>query len=398
MSEHLLLNNIYQDKLLYRFQHTEVYYPKEKVFHELFEEQVAESPDNIALVLKDKKISYRGLNERSNQLAKVLRDNGVEPDQVVGLIVDDNPIEIITGMISILKSGGAFLPIDKNFPKERIEYLIRDSSLSILLKKGEFQNEFRFDGTVINLDDKSLFVGDSSNLENINRPNDLAYVMYTSGSTGLPKGVQIEHTSIVNQIYGFEKLYPFDSSLNHILLAPFTFDPSVQQVFLPLTSGGKLFLVPKSVKHNIKELWELIVSNKIDILNTVPSLMSLLLDHAGGYNDLHFKYIILAGEIFSKNLYLRLRDTISAEKIINIYGPTEATINTTLYECKPEEMNGIVPIGKPLMNYGVFILDEQWRLTPAGIPGEICISGVGLARGYLNNKKLTEEKFVDNPY
>jgi aspartate racemase len=398
MSEQLLLNDIDQNKLLYQFNDTKVDYPKEKVFHDLFEEQAVKTPDNIAVVYKDEKLSYRELNERSNQLARILRVNGVGPEQVVGLMVDDNSIEMVIGIISILKAGGAFLPIDQDFPKERIEYIFKDSSISVLLSTGELKNEIQFEGKVVNPEDKSLFDGDGSNLEKINCPNDLAYVIYTSGSTGNPKGVQIEHTSIVNQIFGLEKLYPFNSSLNHILLAPFTFDPSVQQVFLPLTSGGKLFLVPKSVKHNVKELWEFIVSNKIDIVNTVPSLMSLLLDHAAECDELHFKYIILAGESFSKNLYTRLRDTISADKIINIYGPTEATINTTLYECKLDEVNDTIPIGKPLMNYAVFILDELWELTPIGIPGEICISGVGLARGYLNNKVLTEEKFVDNPY
>lgn len=398
MPEQLISNDIDQNKLLYLFNNTGADYPKEKVFHELFEEQAAKTPDNIAVVFKDKKLSYRMLNEKSNQLARVLRASGVGPEQIVGIMVDDNSVEIVIGIISILKAGGAFLPIDQDFPRERIEYIFQDSSISVLLKKGQLQNEIQFGGKVINLEDESLFSGDSSNPEKINHPNDLAYVIYTSGSTGKPKGVQIEHTSIVNQIFGLEKLYPFDSSLNHILLAPFTFDPSVQQVFLPLTSGGKLFLVPKSVKHNVKELWEFITSNKIDIVNTVPSLMSLLLDHADEHANLHFKYIIVAGESFSKNLYLRLRNTLSADKVINIYGPTEATINTTLYECKQEEENGTIPIGKPLMNYSVFIMDEEWILTPVGIPGEICISGIGLARGYLNNKKLTEEKFVENPY
>jgi amino acid adenylation domain-containing protein len=398
MPEQLLLNHLEQNNLLSQFYNAKAYYPIEKLFHELFEEQAAATPDNIVLIFKDKKLSYRDLNARSNQLARILRANGVKPDQIVGLFVEDNFIEMVTGMISILKAGGSFLPIDQDFPAERIEYLIRDSKLSILLKKGKFKNEFRFKGKIINLDDGYLFTGNSSNLKKINHPNDVAYVIYTSGSTGKPKGVQIEHTSIVNQIYGLKKLYLFESSLNHILLAPFTFDPSIQQVFLPLTTGGKLFLVPNQVKHNVKELWEFIVSNRIDIINTVPSLMNLLLDHSNGYDDLQFRYIILAGESFPKNLYLRLRDKISAEKIINIYGSTETTINTTLYECKPEELNGTIPIGKPLMNYSVFILKEDWQVAPVGIPGEICVSGAGLARGYLNNKKLTEEKFVDNPY
>jgi amino acid adenylation domain-containing protein len=398
MKQQPLLNEKDRHKLLYEFNDTKAEYPRDKVLQELFEEQVEKTPNNLSLIFKGKKLTYRQLNERSNQLARRLKERGVNPDQIVGLMVDDSPIEMILGIISILKAGGAFLPIDPEYPKDRIEYMMEDSNVGLLLTQTNLKDKIHFEGEVINLENQSLFTRDSSNLGKINQSNDLAYVIYTSGSTGKPKGVQIEHTSIVNQIYGLEKIYTFDSSLHHILLAPFTFDPSVQQIFLPLTSGGKLFLVSKSSKYNMAELSDFVVSNHIDILNTVPSLMNVLLDQINGYDDLHFKYIILAGEVFTKNLYLRLRESLSAEKIVNIYGPTEATINTTLYECKLEEANSTIPIGKPLMNYNVFILDEHQNLLPIGVPAEICISGVGLTRGYLNNPELTAEKFVANPF
>jgi aspartate racemase len=385
-------------QLLVEFNSTKAEYPKDKLLYELFEEQADKTANQLAVILKDKSLTYKKVNERSNQLARTLRGRGVGPDQLVGLMVGDHSIEMIIGMISILKAGGAFLPLDPEFPKERIEYMIADSNIAALLIQGKLRDEIRFKGEIIDLNDESSFAGDCSNLENINQSKDLAYVIYTSGSTGKPKGVQVEHRSIVNQIVGLEKRYTFDSSLHHILLAPITFDPSVQQIFLPLTSGGKLFLVSKSTKQNIKELWDFIVSNQIDIVNTVPSLMNVLLDHTNGNDGLNFKYVILAGEVFPKHLYLRLRESLSAEKIINIYGPTEATINTTLYECKAEETNTTIPIGKPLMNYNVLILDEHQNMVPIGADGEICISGVGLARGYLNNPELTAEKFVGNPF
>ena len=396
--EQPLLNEKNRDQLLYEFNDTRTEYPKDKVLQELFEEQVEKTPNNLAVIFKDRKLTYRELNEQSNQLASTLRERGVNPDQIVGLIVDDSSIEMTIGMISILKAGGAFLPIDPEYPKDRIDYMIEDSNVAILLTQTNLKDKIHFEGEVINLEDQSLFAGECSNLGKINQPNHLAYVIYTSGSTGKPKGVQIEHTSIVNQIFGLEKIYTFDTALHHILLASFTFDPSVQQIFLPLTSGGQLFLVSKSTKFNTMELLDFIVSNEIDIINTVPSLMNVLLDHTDSYDDLHFKYIILAAEVFSKNLYLRLKESLSAETIINIYGPTEATINTTLYECELKEANSTIPIGKPLMNYNVLILDEHQSLLPIGVPGEICISGVGLARGYLNNPELTAEKFVVNPF
>jgi aspartate racemase len=398
LSKQPLLNEKERNQVLNEFNNTKTEYPENKVLQDLFEEQVEKTPNKIAASFKDKKLTFRELNERSNQLARKLRERDVSPDKTVGLLVDDNSIEMIIGMIGILKAGGAFLPLDLEYPKDRIEYMIKDSNVDILLSQNELKDRVSFKGEIINLENESFFTGECTNLESANKPNDLAYVIYTSGSTGKPKGVQVEHTSIVNQIVGLETLYRFDSSLNHILLASFSFDPAVQQIFLPLTSGGKLYLVPKSIRFNLKELLDFIVSNQIEIVNTVPSLMNALLDQIDGYDDLRFRYIILAGEIFSKNLYERLREILSAEKIINIYGPAEATINTTLYECELKEKGSTIPIGKPLMNYNVLILDEHQNLLPVGIPGEICISGVGLARGYINNPELTVEKFVANPF
>ncbi len=395
MHEQLVIKNLDTD---IRFPNTTSDYPTELTFHELFEEQVVNTPNNSAVVFNGTKLTYFELNKKSNQLARLLRSKGVGPEKIVGLLVSDNTIEMVIGMIGVLKAGGAFLPIDSSFPKDRIEFIINDSDAVLLLTQGESKEINSLGIECINLENQSVYSGEYSDLEKINDPKNLVYVFYTSGSTGKPKGVQIEHTSIVNQIYGLEKRYSFNSSLRHILLAPFTFDPAVQQIFLPLTSGGTLFLVSKSTKHNLKELWEFILSNKIDIVNTVPSLMSVLLDQAGSRNGLHFRYIILAGETFSKNLYLRINEKLYVDKIINIYGPTEATINTTLYECNQKEINNSIPIGKPLMNYNVLILDDQQNLVPVGTGGEICISGVGLARGYLNNSELTKEKFVPNPF
>ena len=219
MRQQPVLSEKDQYQLLYEFNDTKAEYPKDKMLHELFEEQVKKTPDHLAVIFKDKKLTYRELNERSNQLARRLRERGVRPDQIVGLMVDDNSIEMIIGMISILKAGVAFLPIDPDYPKERIEYMIKDSNVAVLLTQADLRDKIRLEGEVINLEDRSLFAGDYSNLEIINQSKDLAYVIYTSGSTGKPKGVQIEHTSIVNQIFGLEKRYTFDSSLHSPFLS-----------------------------------------------------------------------------------------------------------------------------------------------------------------------------------
>lgn len=396
-SKDMSLNEKDRDQVLYKFNDTKAKYPKDKVIHELFEEQVEKIPNDVAVVFENKKITYKELNERSNQLARILRERNIKPDQAVGLMVDIS-IEMIIGMISILKAGGAFLPIDPEYPKDRIKYMSENSNIVLLLTQTKVKDKIHFEREIINLENKSLFTGECSNLAKINQSEDLVYICYTSGSTGNPKGVQIQHNSLVNQIFGLKQRYNFNSSLGHILLAPFTFDPSVQQIFLPLISGGKLFLISKQIKNELPELLDFIVTNQIDIINTVPSIMNVLLNHVNNDNNLHFKYVILAGEVFPKNLYLRLKKSFSVEKIINIYGPTEATINTTLYECKLKETNSTIPIGKPLMNYKVLILNEHQNLVPIGVPGEIYISGVGLARGYVNNPELTAEKFIINPF
>ena len=230
---------------------------------------------------------------------------------------------------------------------------------------------------------------------------DLAYIIYTSGSTGKPKGVMIEHRSIVNQIYGFDQLLYRDCMLNHVLMAPFTFDPSVQHVFSPLSYGATLFLLPREIKDDPERLAVVLRDKNIGMFDAVPSQIDVLVETVKDLNGIELKYILLAGEVFSKNLYFKIRDNLAVETVFNVYGPTEAAINTTMYKCSDkelEEMYHSVPIGKPLMNYKVFLLDADMSLLPIGVPGEMMIGGDGVARGYINNPELTHQSFVPNPF
>lgn len=405
--------------LLLEFNDTAVDFPVEKTLHGLFEDQVVRSPQRSALQFADRHLTYRQLDSDAEHLEDKIRTAGVQPGHIVGLAVDIG-LAMAIGVTAILKAGGAYLPIDPDHPIERKKFILQDSSAQLLLiDRSLAEDEVKFDSPgvkTIFIDEISgrhqasavkksqvkseilgLSVGQVSELS-ISQARSLAespaYVIYTSGTTGRPKGVLVQHRNIVNQLYGLQKRYAFAVGLHHILLAPFTFDPSVQQIFLPLISGGKLHLTPKSLKEDPAALFFYIVSRQMGIVNTVPSLMDLLLEQTDDYKGIRFQYVILAGEVFSLGLYRKLKDRLQVETLINIYGPTEAAINTTLYECGQEETG--IPIGKPLMNYKVLLLDKYLNLLPIGAVGEICISGAGIAGGYLNQPELTQERFVFN--
>ncbi|MCK5058171.1 MAG: AMP-binding protein, partial [Candidatus Aminicenantes bacterium] len=228
----------------------------------------------------------------------------------------------------------------------------------------------------------------------VNRPSDLAYIIYTSGSKGLPKGVLIGNNNLVNQVTGLQKRFAFDASLNYMLLAAFTFDVSVMHIFLPLITGARLFLIDEETRKDPNKLWQFVYQKKIDILNIVPAYMKILLDHIEK-GKIHLKYLFVGGDVFDAELLRGLRKTFDTEHIINIYGPTETTINATLYPCRDVEKGATIPIGKPVKNYRVYILDKDMQPQPIGVAGELYITGDGLARGYLNNPELTAEKFIE---
>ncbi|WP_191559492.1 non-ribosomal peptide synthetase [Metabacillus idriensis] len=381
--------------LLTELNQTNIDLTNVSLLHQLLEEQAKKTPDKIAVVENEKKISYRVLNEKANQLARTLKSVGVGSECVIGVIVQPT-VEVIIAISAILKAGAAYCPIDPEFPKDRVLQIFTESGIDVLLSPKEYLSLFTFEGNMINISDPDVYIGDNTNLIPSSLPNNLAYVIYTSGSTGKPKGVMIEHRNIVNQVLGLTQLYSFDDTQNHILMAPFTFDPSIQQVFLPLSTGGTLHLVPNRVKTDPKSFWELIQTSEINVINTVPSLMELLLEQNDSVKH-QIQYLILAGEVFTFDLAKRLEQKLEIEKLINIYGPTEATINTTLYEFDSKSCNNqVVPIGKPLLNYQVYVLDSQHRLLPFGVTGELFIGGTGLARGYMHNRELTETTFVTN--
>jgi amino acid adenylation domain-containing protein/thioester reductase-like protein len=391
-------------QLLYEFNDEKMEYPKDKLLHELFEEKVENTPDNIALVFQDKHLSYRAFNNSTNQLAKVLRKKGIVSECIAGIMVDRS-IEMLMAIMAVLKAGGAYLPINPSYPAERVRYLLKDSNSRLLLTQDQYLETVEFDREKIKLDDKSLYRGDNQNLEIVNIATDLAYIIYTSGSTGQPKGVMIQHASAVNTLMALYDKYPLEETDTYLLKTSFMFDVSVSEVFGWFWGGGRLSILDPGGEKDPLMMIDKIEEEKITHINFVPSMFNLfvnVLDQQNFSKLSGLKYIFLAGEAIWADSIVKFRKFKSNVVTENIYGPTEATIYASRYPVDQWGGVGSIPIGIPMDNTKLYILgsndDKHPGLKPRGIPGELAISGIGLARGYLNRPELTSEKFIDNPF
>ncbi len=407
LSELELLSAEEKRIILHEFNDSAISYPRDKTIQELFETHVEKTPENIAIKYKNERLTYQELNEISNQLARVLRKKGIKPDNLVGIMLERS-IEMMIGILGILKSGGAYLPINPDYPTDRIHYLLKDSSAKLLLTQEkfiQFSETFNYEGEVINLENKSLSQGDKTNLDNVNSPEDLAYIIYTSGSTGMPKGVLIEHVSAINTLLTLNKKYPLDASDTYLLKTSFMFDVSVSEIFGWFWGGGSITVLEPGGEKDPQLILDSIESDRITHLNFVPSMFNLFVNVLDSQNIAKMrslKYIFLAGEAIWPDSIIKFRYLDSKVIIENIYGPTEASIYATRFPLAKWKRLGCVPIGVPIDNTKLFILSSEssslLALKGVGIPGELCISGIGLARGYLNRPELTAEKFADNPF
>jgi len=396
-----ILSEQERNQILYEFNNTKVDYPKDKTIHELFEAQAEKTPGNIAVVFKDKKLTYRELNEKANSLARVLRDKGIKADSIVGIMVERS-LEMIIGIMGILKAGGAYLPIDPSYPKERIEYMLKDSESRALLGRSALTEAIEFDGEIIDLFSEDLFNEDSSNLGKINNSTNLAYVIYTSGTTGKPKGAMLEHINLNNFIHCFSRQFDkgFDSGDKVLALTNYVFDVSVCEFFVSLINGSTLVINDKHKTFDPEEISKLIVHNEITFTYIPPSLLTNVYEELKRYRtDVRLKKLLVGVESIKGETLNKFYDLFKDIEIINGYGPTEATICSTFYKVNGnEEENKAISIGKTIGNTRIYILDKEMRLKPVGVMGEIFISGSALGRGYLNRPELTAEKFVDNPF
>lgn len=381
-----------KNDLIYGWNNTEVDYPRNKTVVELFEEQVSKNPDNTALIYEKQKLTYSQLNQAANQVARKLRLQGVGPESIVGLLMERSS-EMIIAMLAVLKAGGAYLPLDSNYPRERIEFVLEDSQASLVITKHR-NPELGSRYPHVTWDELLANDEDGSNLPHQNTPSNAAYVIYTSGSTGKPKGVIIEHHSVVNFFTAMEQQIDLQDKKVLVLTNP-AFDIFVFETLLPLVKGETLVIANQEQQLIPVALADLIRQHKVNILQCTPSRMQMLL------SDNHFAPalktitdIVLGGEPFPETLLQKIKSICSA-RIFNGYGPTEATVYATFKDVTRDDH---ITIGKPVSNTRVYILDDKKQPVAVDVAGQLFIAGEGLARGYLYRPELTEERFLPDPF
>ncbi|TGV30499.1 amino acid adenylation domain-containing protein, partial [Mesorhizobium sp. M00.F.Ca.ET.186.01.1.1] len=364
--------------------------------HQLVEEQAARTPDEVAVVYEEYALTYRELNARANQLARLLRSHGTGPDTLIGIMVDRSP-GMVVGMLAVLKAGGAYTPIDPSYPPERIQYMLSDSQAPTLLTQRHLQELAAYQGEIIDVDEEAIYTGDDTNLDNVAGKDDLAYVIYTSGSTGNPKGVMISHQAICNHMLWMRETFPLTTEDAVLQKTPFSFDASVWEFYLPLITGGQLVLAKPDGHRDIAYMTRLIRDEKITTLQMVPSLLDLVMTDPGWSACTSLQRVFCGGEALTPALVSRFYETQQAQ-LINLYGPTETTIDATYWPCPRQQEYSAIPIGKPIDNVRLYVVNASNQLQPVGVAGELCIAGDGLARGYWQREELTKASFVDNPF
>ncbi len=380
-----------KQKLLYEFNNTDRNYPKDMTVQELFEEQVKKTPDNIALVFKEEKMTYREMNNRVNALATVIRNRGVKPDEIVGIMIDRS-FEMIIGILAILKAGGAYMPLDSNYPEDRLNYMIEDSKCRIVLMQKSNTNKLKFEGEYVYIEDQKIPSKDIPNPKNICKSNNLAYLIYTSGSTGQPKGVMVEQHGLSNLKVYFEDGLGITEKDRITQFFSCSFDASVWEIFMAMLTGATLYIMTKDIIDNYIKFENFLNVSGITVTSVPPSYLTNI-----NPDNVHtLKMLVTGGSSITLSLVKKWCKKVT---YINSYGPTESTVCATEWKCeKDDEDTEIIPIGKPVTNTKIYILNQFNKLQPIGAVGEICISGDSLARGYLGKSKLTREKFVPCPF
>ena len=392
-------------RILFEWNNTVTDFPSDKCLHEIFEEQVARTPQATALVFEGASLTYLELNRQSNRLAHYLRSLGVKPDVRVAICLERS-LEMVVTLLAVLKAGGAYVPLDPGYPVERLAYMLEDSGPVALITQGQLAGLLTGVNPALPVIDLASAVSVWQNQPETNLPvagvdllpTHLAYVIYTSGSTGKPKGVMVEHRSLVNRLVWMQSAYGLTASDAVLQKTPFSFDVSVWEFFWPLMVGAKLVMAQPNGHHDPAYLVHAIDQNKITTLHFVPSMLQVFLEQPDLAKCSSLVRVFSSGEglppSLARRFYARLPDAV----LYNLYGPTETTVDVTAWTCKPDSTLTTVPIGKPIANTRAYILDEGGEPVPVGVAGELFIGGVGVARGYLNRPELTVERFLDDPF
>jgi amino acid adenylation domain-containing protein len=402
------LDEAERHRVLVEWNATEADFPQGKCVQELFEAQAARTPQAIAVVCNGERLTYAELNARANRLAHHLRTLGVRPDDRVAICVERS-LEMVVGLLAILKAGGAYVPFDPSYPAERLAYMLKDSAPIVVLTHGAARAELEgglagltHRPPILDVEEDAVWLHKSA----VNPDPDeiglttshLAYVIYTSGSTGKPKGAMNEHRGVVNRLawmQGAYRLTPDDTVLQK---TPFSFDVSVWEFFWPLLAGARLVMARPDGHRNPAYLCDAIRSEGVTTLHFVPSMMRAFLEVSDPSTCASPRRVFTSGEALSVGLARLFHDRLPATELHNLYGPTEAAVDVTAWTSSPDALTANVPIGRPISNTRIYILDPDREPVPIGASGEIYIGGVQVGRGYLNRPELTAERFIANPF
>lgn len=392
-------------QLLSDWNATHIERPETDTILTLFAAQVAQAPDAEAVTFEGSSLTYAELNLRTDQLANYLRRMGTRPDEVVGVCMERS-LEMVVGLLGTLKAGCAYMPLDPSYPKERLSFMLRDSQVNILLTQQQLLRGIPSSSAhTVCLDNEwsSMVAQTDRDLAPLQiQPDNLAYVIYTSGSTGKPKGVMISHRAIANRLLWMQETFSLTERDNVLQKTPFGFDVSVWEFFWPLIAGAKLVVAQAGGHQDPQYLVEIIERQSISVIHFVPSMLQIFLDSPYLERCSSLRKVICSGEALSfdlQNRFFACRATqqLSAD-LLNLYGPTEAAVDVTWWQCQAEDTRQIVPIGRPIANTQIYLLDASLQLVPVGVIGELYIGGVGLARGYSHQPDLTAERFIPDPF
>ncbi|MGK3988241.1 amino acid adenylation domain-containing protein [Sorangium sp. So ce136] len=395
-----LLGELESRRVVTEWNATERAYPDERRVHELFEAQAEQTPDAVAVLFDERRLSYRELNARANQLAHALRRRGVGPDVLVA-IAAERSVELVVGLLGILKAGGAYVPIDPDYPLDRIAFMLEDAAAPVLLSQWPVASRLpAHRAEVLCLDaDRALFDTEPTrNLATPVSPDNLAYTIYTSGSTGRPKGAANSHRGLLNRLQWMQEQYRLTPHDRVLQKTPFSFDVSVWEFFWPLITGAALVVASPGDHRDGERLVELITRHGVTTLHFVPPMLQAFLETPAVSSCRSLRRVICSGEALPAELARRCFERLERAELHNLYGPTEASIDVTSWACQRLDTSASVPIGAPIANTQIYLLDRHGHPVPAGVAGELHIGGVGLARGYHRRPELTAERFVPDPF
>ena len=394
-----LLTDTERHQLLIEWNESTRDYPRAKCMHELFEEQVERTPDTIAIVLNNQQLSYRDLNERANQLAYFLKAHGVGPEVPVAICLERGS-ELLISLLGILKAGGAYVPLDPTSPSNRLDMMLGDAQVCLVLTQTAHLPALPQTQTLL-VPWETL--GPQISGQSTTNPmvkvssNNLAYLIYTSGSTGTPKGIAISHSALHNHMSWMQKTFAFTAEDRILQKTSMSFDASMWECWMPLLTGSRVVLAETEDSRDLSGLIQRIRQHQITHLQMVPSIFNLLLQEPDISQCHSLRHLFSGGEVLSSSLQQRCHQTLSAS-LHNLYGPTETTIDITSWTCPPTIPSSYVPIGRPIANTQIYLVDKFHQLVPIGVVGGILVGGAPLSRGYWNQPLLTAEQFQPNPF